>query len=188
MSQSRQNTHGACRSCAAIAVFAINATIVTHNDFYRSREVNIEIVRGDGVRWEPRCCWCTIALGLECFSAGSSWFYVTVKALIFHGHDEALRFDSPPHPPPPLPCLILSQQSRAWDRLVRWRCEKRSVRVLPESNGSQTHSQAYLHEADSAEWKISGNYRLVVDLLAQESQKKKKSHLRVNRWFISLPD
>lgn len=70
------------------------------------------------------------------------------------------------------PRLILSQQSRAWDRLVRWRCEKRSARVLPESSGSQTRWQAYLHEADSTEGKISGNYWLVVDLLAQESQKK----------------
>lgn len=71
------------------------------------------------------------------------------------------------------PSLILSQQSRAWDRLVRWRCEKRSARVPRESNGRQTHSLANLHEADSAEWKISGNYWLVVDLLAQESKGKK---------------
>lgn len=78
--------------------------------------ISIEIVKWtsrcskcvDGVRWELRWrrwwwrCW--IALGLECFSAGSSWFYVTVKAPYLPGPRWSTALWFPP--PPPLPNLI----------------------------------------------------------------------------------
>lgn len=118
--------------------------------------------------------WWGIALGRECFSAGSSWFYVTVKALIFQGHDEALHFDfffffkSYPNN------LALGQISE----MKVW---KQPVRVSRGVKRSQTQGPGpYLHDADSTKWKISGNYRLAFwPCRLGKSKKKKKAGVKI---------
>lgn len=182
--------HRTCGPCTALAVFTINAITVTRYDFNRNREVNIKMFEVRR-RCEVGAAMATVVVAVL-NSLGTGVFFSRQLLILCDSKGPLSSRATMKHcalisPPPP--SLILSQQSCAWDRLVRWRCEKRLAWVPRESNGRQTHSQAYLHGADSAEWKLSGNYWLVVDLLAQGSKgKKRDSNLRVNRWFIALPD